>query len=49
MEDAFQRGAAVDGGVVLGEHGDYLLLRVEPAANVLQDRDLAILQGHTTG
>jgi hypothetical protein len=49
VEDAFQGGPAVDGRVVLGEHGDDLLLRVEAAADVLQVRLLSRVDGHAAG
>ncbi len=49
MEDSFKRGPAVDGRVVLGEHGDDLLAGVEPATNVLQGWLLALLKSNTSG
>ena len=49
VKDALHRRSAVDGGVVLGEKGDDLLVGVETPADGLQIRLIVLVQRHATG
>ena len=49
VKDALHRRSAVNGGVVLGEEGDDLLVGIEPAADGFQVRLIVLVQRHTTG